>query len=72
MRKIIYTKNAIESLNRVVRTTTKIRGSFPINNAATKLIYLAIQNCEKKGSAVRECVDTRNQFAILYAEQLNN
>ena len=72
MRKIIYTKNAIESLNRVVRKTTKNRGSFPIDYAAMKLIYLAIRNCQKKGRAVRECVDARNQFAILYAEQLNN
>ncbi len=49
VRKIIYTTNAIESLNRVVRKTTKTRGSFPTDDAATKLIYLAIRNFEKKG-----------------------
>ena len=43
-RKIIYTTNAIESLNRVIRKTTKTRGSFPTDAAATKLIYLAIRN----------------------------
>ena len=43
MRKIIYTTNAIESLNRVIRKTTKTRGSFPTDAAATKLIYLAIR-----------------------------
>jgi transposase-like protein len=54
VRKIIYTTNAIESLNRVIRKTTKTRGSFPTDDAATKLIYLAIRNFEKKGRVVRE------------------
>ena len=71
VRKIIYTTNAIESLNRVIRKTTKTRGSFPTDDAAMKLIYLAIRNFEKKGSAVREWVDARNQFAILYHERFN-
>ena len=51
VRKIIYTTNAIESLNRVIRKTTKTRGSFPTDAAATKLIYLAIRNFEKAGAA---------------------
>ena len=71
MRKIITTTNAIESLNRVIRKTTKTRGSFPTDDAAMKLIYLAIRNFEKKGSNVREWVDARNQFAILYHERFN-
>ena len=54
VRKIIYTTNAIESLNRVIRKTTKTRGSFPTDDAATKLIYLAIRNFEKAGRCVRE------------------
>jgi putative transposase len=53
-RKIIYTTNAIESLNRVIRKTTKTRGSFPTDDAATKLIYLAIRSFEKNGRVVRE------------------
>jgi len=65
VRKIIYTTNAIESLNRAIRKTTKTRGSFPTDDAATKLIYLAIRNFEKKGRCVREWVAARNQFAIL-------
>ena len=56
VRKIIYTTNAIESLNRVIRKTTKTRGSFPTDAAATKLIYLAIRNFEKAGRCVREWV----------------
>ena len=71
VRKIIYTTNAIESLNRVIRKTTKTRGSFPTDEAATKLIYLAIRNFEKAGRCVREWVAARNQFAILYPEQFN-
>ena len=54
VRKIIYTTNAIESLNRGIRKTTKTRGSFPTDDAATKLIYLAIRSFEKTGRAVRE------------------
>jgi len=71
VRKIIYTTNAIESLNRVIRKTTKTRGSFPTDDAATKLIYLAIRNFEKKGRCVREWIAARNQFAILYPERFN-
>ena len=54
VRKIIYTTNAIESLNRVIRKTTKTRGSFPTDDAATKLIYLAIRRFKKTGRCVRE------------------
>ena len=71
VRKIIYTTNAIESLNRVIRKTTKTRGSFPTDDAAIKLIYLAIRNFEKTGRSVRQWVDARNQFAILYSERFN-
>jgi putative transposase len=53
----------------VIRKTTKTRGSFPTDDAATKLIYLAIRNFEKAGRCVREWVAARNQFAILYPER---
>lgn len=71
VRKIIYTTNAIESLNRVIRKTTKTRGSFPTDDAAKKLIYLAIRKFEKTGRSVRDGVAARNQFAILYPERFN-
>ena len=67
----VYTTNAIESLNRVIRKTTKTRGSFPTDDAAMKLIYLAIRNFERKRSAVQEWGAARNQFAILYPERFN-
>jgi len=71
IRKIIYTTNAIESLNRVIRKSNKTRGSFPTEEAATKLIYLAIRNFEKGGGNVREWFAARNQFAIMFDERFN-
>ena len=62
MRKIIYTTNAIESLNRVIRKTTKTRGSFPTDAAATKLIYLAIRNFEKAGRRHQADLSGHPQF----------
>ncbi|WP_370515231.1 transposase [Paracoccus sp. S-4012] len=64
-----YTTNAVESLNRVLRKTLKTKGSFPTEEAATKLIYLAIRAFEKGGSAVRERVAARNQLAIMFGER---
>ncbi len=66
IRKIVYTTNAVESLNRVLRKTLKTKGSFPTEEAATKLIFLAIRNFEKGGRAVRDWVATRNQLAIMF------
>ena len=54
IRKIICTMNAIESLNRVIRKSIKTCGSFPTEEAATKLICLAIRNFEKGGRNIRE------------------
>ena len=69
IRKIIYTTNAIESLNRVIRKSIKTRGSFPTDEAATKLIYLAIRSFEKDGRNVREWFAAQNQFAIMFGER---
>ena len=71
IRKIIYTTNAIESLNRAIRKSIKTRGSFPTQAAATKLIYLAIRNFEKGGRNVREWFAARNQFDIMFEERFN-
>ena len=72
IRKIIYTTNAIESLNRVIRKSIKTRGSFPTDEAATKLIYLAIRKFEKDGRNVREWFAARNQFAIMFGERFDD
>jgi transposase-like protein len=71
IRKIIYTNNAIESLNRVIRKSIKTRGSFPTEEAATKLIYLVIRNFEKGGRNGKEWFAARNQFAIVFEDRVN-
>jgi transposase-like protein len=48
IRKMIYTTNAIESLNMQLRKVIKNRGHFTSDEAATKLIYLALRNITKK------------------------
>lgn len=71
IRKIIYKTNAIESLNRAIRKSIKTRRSFPTEEAATKLIYLATCNFEKGGRNVREWFAARNQFVIIFNERFN-
>jgi putative transposase len=48
LRRAVYTTNSIENLNRQIRKTIKTRGHFPDEQAATKLIYLAVQRAERK------------------------
>ena len=48
LRKIIYTTNAIESLNAQVRKAVRIRGHFPSEEAATKLIYLVLRKVQAR------------------------
>ena len=52
LRRIVYTTNAIERLNRQVRKAIKTRGHFPDEQAATKLIYLALMRAEVKWKKV--------------------
>jgi putative transposase len=49
VRKLLYTTNSIESLNYQLRKVTKARGHFPTDDAAVKLLWLAIVNIEDKG-----------------------
>jgi putative transposase len=53
VRKVIYTTNAIEALNRGLRKIIKTRGSFPSEESALKLLYLALQNISAKWEAVQ-------------------
>ena len=48
LRKIIYTTNAIESLNAQVRKAVRVRGHFPSEEAATKLIWLVLRNVQAR------------------------
>ena len=52
IRKIIYTTNAIESLNSVIRKSINNRKIFPSDQSALKVVYLAIQNASKKWTMV--------------------
>ena len=70
MRKVIYTTNAIESINARLRKIVKTRGHFPSDEAATKLIWLALRNITADWSrAAHNWKTAMNQFAILYADR---
>jgi len=65
VRRILYTTNAIESLNYQLRKIIKSKGHFPSEEAATKLLFLALRNVEKKWlSAPKLWKSALNQFAI--------
>ncbi len=69
---MLYTTNAIESLHMQVRKIIKTRGHFPNDEAAGKLIYLALRNIVKKwknSSTVWKPAMTH--FAILFGERFN-
>jgi putative transposase len=71
IRKVIYTTNAIESANNGLRRVIKNRGSFPTDDAALKLIYLALQNLSQKWTMpVKDWRAALNQFAILFEGRL--
>ena len=71
IRKVIYTTNAIESLNMSLRKVTKARGSFPNDEAVSKLLYLALRNIAKKWTMpVYAWKDALNRFAIIYENRL--
>lgn len=67
IRKAIYTTNAIESTNRSLRKVIKTRASFPTEEAAVKIMYLALMNIEKKWTkAIVNWGLALNQFAIVF------
>jgi len=71
IRKAIYTTNAIESLNRSLRKVSKNRGSFPNDESALKLLYLALRNISKKWTMpIRLWKQALNQFVILFPGRL--
>jgi putative transposase len=71
LRRLIYTTNAIESLNFQLRKVTKAKGHFPNDEAATKLLYLALRNAEKKWRMVpRFWNSALNQLVIYFPGRL--
>ena len=65
VRRVVYTTNAIEALNRQLRKAIKTKGSFPNEDAARKLVYLALQN------AVPQWTRTRNWTTALLAFKIH-
>ena len=71
IRRIIYTTNAIESLNNSLKKTIKNRASFPNDEAAMKLLYLSLKNIMKKWTMpVRNWDKALNQLAVLYDDRM--
>ena len=73
IRRAIYTTNAIESLNSVIRKAVKKRKLFQTDEAATKVIYLAIQEASKKWTMpIRNWKLALNHFLIVFDERLKD
>jgi len=71
VRKAIYTTNAIESLNSVVRKATRNRKVFPDDQAALKVVYLAIDQASKKWTMpIRNWKPALNRFSIEFGERV--
>jgi len=72
IRRVIYTTNAIESINSQLRKIIKSRGHFPSDDAASKLIWLALRNITADwGRAAHNWKEAMNQFAILYEDRFS-
>jgi putative transposase len=70
VRRVIYTTNAIESVNARLRKIIKTRGHFPSDDAASKLIWLALRNITAEWErAAHDWKTAMNQFAILYQDR---
>jgi putative transposase len=70
VRRVIYTTNAIEALNRQLRKATKTKGSFPSEEAAIKLLYLAIQNAVPQWTRTRGWTKAMLAFKIQFGDRL--
>ena len=72
IRRVIYTTNAIESVNARLRKIIKTRGHFPTDDAASKLIWLALRNITADwGKAAHHWKEAMHQFAILYDDRFD-
>jgi putative transposase len=71
IRRVIYTTNAIESLNYSLRRVLKTRGAFPNDDAVAKVLYLALRNIAKKWTRpIQNWRQALNQFVILFPERM--
>jgi transposase-like protein len=70
IRKILTTTNAIESLHSQLRKIIKTRGHFPTDEAATKLLYLALRNIKKRWNPAPGWLMAITHFAVLFPDRL--
>ena len=67
IRRAVYTTNAVESLNMTLREVIKTKGSFPSEEAAFKLLYLALRNAAKKWKMpIKQWSQAMQAFSIIY------
>jgi transposase-like protein len=73
VRRVIYTTNVIESLHMQLRKIIKTRGHFPSDEAATKLLWLALRNIlAGRVKSIREWKVAMNQFAVMYGDRFTS
>jgi putative transposase len=72
VRRVVYTTNAIEALNRQLRKAIKTKGHFPSEDAARKMIYLAIQNAVPQWTRTRGWTKALLAFKIQFGDRLPN
>ena len=70
LRHVVYTTNTIEAMHRQVRKAIKTRASFPDEDSATKLIYLAITRAETKWRSVRNWTQALAAFKIYFEDRI--
>jgi putative transposase len=73
IRKAVYTTNAIESLNSVIRKATKKRKLFPTDDAALKVVYLAVNQASKKWTMpIQNWKLALNRFSIEFGDRITD
>ena len=70
IRRAIYTTNIVESLPMTLRKVIKTRGSFPTEESALKLLYLALKNVAKRWRAAANWRTSLNHFMLLYGDRI--
>lgn len=70
VRRLLYSTNALESLNSVLRRALKIRGAFPNDDAISKLVYLALRNAVVRLGAPKDWTVAMQHIALLFGDRV--
>lgn len=70
LRRVIYTTNAVEATNRSIRKVIKTKGAFPSEEAARKLIYLALKEATRRWSHINGWQEARNHLALAFEDRI--